>query len=43
MLLCVPDPVLGRGDELPDALGVAAMCGAHVLCGRGPYAGQPEL
>ena len=34
---------LGRGDELPDALAMAAQCGAHVLCGRGPYAGQMSL
>lgn len=34
---------LGRGDELPDALAVAANCGAHVLCGRGPYSGQMSL
>jgi ribokinase len=31
---------LGRGDELPKALEVAARCGAHCLCGRGPYEGQ---
>lgn len=34
---------LGRGDDLPDALDMAARCGANVLCGRGPYAGQIEL
>jgi len=34
---------LGRGDELPDALALAAKCGAYVLCGRGPYANQLEL
>jgi ribokinase len=34
---------LGRGDDLPDALSLAARCGAHALCGRGPYAGQLEL
>lgn len=34
---------LGRGDALEDALALAARCGAHALCGRGPYAGQLTL
>ena len=34
---------LGRGDDLPQALELAARCGAHCLCGRGPYSGQLEL
>jgi ribokinase len=34
---------LARGDELPDALALASQCGAHVMCGRGPYAGQMTL
>ena len=34
---------LGRGNELPGALELAARCGAHALCGRGPYAGQLRL
>jgi ribokinase len=31
---------LGRGDDLDDALGFAARCGAAVLAGRGPYEAQ---
>jgi ribokinase len=34
---------LGRGNELEDALGLAARCGAACLAGRGPYAGQFRL
>jgi ribokinase len=34
---------LGAGMELPDAIDLAARCGAACLCGRGPYAGQLEL
>jgi ribokinase len=33
---------LARGDEIDDALQLAARCGASVLCGRGPYEGQLE-
>jgi ribokinase len=31
---------LGRGDGIDDAVALAARCGAAVLTGRGPYAGQ---
>lgn len=31
---------LGATDDLGEALALAARCGAHALCGRGPYAGQ---
>jgi ribokinase len=31
---------LGRGDDLPAAVGLAARCGAACLAGRGPYGGQ---
>jgi ribokinase len=31
---------LAAGMELPDALALAARCGAHCLTGRGPYAAQ---
>jgi ribokinase len=31
---------LAAGMELPDALALAASCGAHCLAGRGPYAAQ---
>ncbi|MGZ6709836.1 MAG: PfkB family carbohydrate kinase [Solirubrobacteraceae bacterium] len=31
---------LGAGMELPDALHLAATCGAWCLCGRGPYGNQ---
>jgi ribokinase len=31
---------LGRGDALEPALSFAARCGAHVMTGKGPYAGQ---
>jgi len=31
---------LARGDPPDDALALAARCGAAVLTGRGPYAGQ---
>lgn len=31
---------LAESDDLDHALEVAAACGAHALCGRGPYAGQ---
>lgn len=31
---------LGRGDEIGDALALAARCGAACVTGRGPYAGQ---
>ena len=31
---------LGEGLALPDALALAARCGAHCLTGRGPYAAQ---
>ena len=34
---------LGRGDELPEALEIAARCGACCMCGRGPYEGQLSL
>jgi ribokinase len=34
---------LARHDELQPALELAARCGAHALCGRGPYAGQLTL
>jgi len=34
---------LGATDDLGEALALAARCGAHALCGRGPYAGQLEL
>ena len=34
---------LGARMELPDAIELAARCGAACLCGRGPYAGQLEL
>lgn len=31
---------LGATNDIDEALALAARCGAHVLCGRGPYAGQ---
>ncbi|MDX6664826.1 MAG: ribokinase, partial [Solirubrobacteraceae bacterium] len=31
---------LGESDDLDAALAMAARCGAHALCGRGPYEGQ---
>ena len=31
---------LGRGDEVEEAIGFAARCGAAVLAGRGPYSAQ---
>lgn len=31
---------LGAGMDLPEALHVAALCGAWCLCGRGPYGNQ---
>jgi len=31
---------LGRGDSVEDAVALAARCGAAVMTGRGPYAGQ---
>ena len=31
---------LGRGDSVDEAVAVAARCGAAVMTGRGPYAGQ---
>jgi ribokinase len=34
---------LGRGDELGDALALAARAGAAVITGKGPYAAQLEL
>jgi ribokinase len=34
---------LAAGMELPDALVLAARCGAHCLTGRGPYAAQLAL
>lgn len=34
---------LGASGDLDEALALAARCGAHALCGRGPYAGQLEL
>jgi ribokinase len=34
---------LARGDDREDALAFAARCGAAVLAGRGPYAGQLTL
>jgi ribokinase len=34
---------LGRGDDMVDALEMAARCGAYCLCGRGPYEGQLTL
>jgi len=34
---------LGTGMSLPDALGLAARCGAHCLAGRGPYGAQLAL
>jgi ribokinase len=34
---------LGRGDEVDDALALAARCGAACLKGHGPYEGQLEL
>jgi ribokinase len=34
---------LGATDDLDEALELAARCGAHALCGRGPYAGQLRL
>ena len=34
---------LGRGDSLPDALGLAARAGAAVVTGRGPYSAQITL
>lgn len=34
---------LGAKLELPDALALAARCGAHCLTGRGPYAAQLTL
>jgi ribokinase len=34
---------LGRGDELDDALALAARAGAACLTGRGPYEGQLVL
>jgi ribokinase len=33
---------LGSGHRLDDALALGARCGAHALCGRGPYEGQLE-
>jgi ribokinase len=33
---------LGAGRRLTDALALGARCGAHALCGRGPYDGQLE-
>src|SRR2546421_563690 len=34
---------LGRGDELEDALALAAQAGASVITGKGPYIAQLEL
>lgn len=34
---------LGARDNLDEALQLAARCGAHALCGRGPYDGQLRL
>lgn len=34
---------LAEHDDLAPALELAARCGAHALCGRGPYAGQLRL
>jgi ribokinase len=34
---------LGAGMMLPDAIDLAARCGAAVLCGRGPYGAMLEL
>ena len=34
---------LARGDDLDDALGLAARAGATVITGKGPYSGQLEL
>jgi len=34
---------LGAGMMLRDAIGLAARCGAAVLCGRGPYGAMLEL
>ncbi|MEJ7786099.1 MAG: PfkB family carbohydrate kinase [Solirubrobacteraceae bacterium] len=34
---------LGATDDIGEALALAARCGAHALCGRGPYAGQLRL
>jgi ribokinase len=34
---------LGATDDLDEALALAARCGAHALCGRGPYDGQLRL
>lgn len=34
---------LGSTDDLDQALQMAARCGAHALCGRGPYEGQLRL
>lgn len=34
---------LGRGDDLPEALELAARCGAYCLCGRGPFGNQLTL
>lgn len=34
---------LGGSDDLDAALRIGARCGAHALCGRGPYAGQLSL
>ncbi|MCW2991634.1 MAG: PfkB domain protein [Solirubrobacterales bacterium] len=34
---------LAATDDLDEALQWAARCGAHALCGRGPYAGQLTL
>lgn len=34
---------LARGDDPADAVALAASCGAHVLTGRGAYAGQLRL
>ena len=31
---------LAATDDIDRALDMAALCGAHALCGRGPYAGQ---
>ena len=34
---------LAEAGDLDDALRMAARCGAHALCGRGPYEGQLRL
>lgn len=34
---------LGASGDLGEALVMAARCGAHALCGRGPYSGQLKL